>query len=117
MRLFNGPCIWLTNGLFPHFVSVLFFCRPRNEGIMVNTGIIKTLLVGCALVAALAPVNVQGLDEITCDSDGKLYVDGGSSQCAAVAAEFNRLPGGKSLECVSSSYREAFCSYHIFQPV
>ena len=76
MRLFNGPCIWLTNGLFPHFVSVLFFGLPRNEGIMVNTGIIKTLLVACALVAALAPGAVQGLDEIKCHSDGDLRVDG-----------------------------------------
>lgn len=99
-----GPCIWLTNGLFPHFASVLFFlCRPRNEGIMVNTGFIKTLLVACALAAALAPADVQGLDEIKCLDRGDLYVSFSSSGgCSAVAAEFNRLPGGKSVECVSS---------------
>ena len=67
---------------------------------MVNTGIIKTLLVACALVAALAPATVQGLDEIQCDSEGRLYIYYGD--CDPVAAEFNRLPGGKSLECVSS---------------
>ena len=71
---------------------------------MVNTGIIKTLLVACALVAALAPATVQGLGEIRCTNKyGKpcnLEVMGGWSACNEVVTEMNKVDGISGYTCV-----------------
>ena len=68
---------------------------------MVNTGVIKKLLVVCALAAAFAPATVQGLEEIKCDGS-RLYVSG-ESACNEVVAEVNKLSDGIGgfAECVS----------------